>query len=81
MHPFMPKEPDIFDPKTLTNECCSSAHEYAGDIPRHSTIFFDKIADDLNRENATDLIYLNLTKILDMVSPWEMISYAGERGD
>lgn len=43
--------------------------------------FFDKIAKYLNRKNATDLIYLNLTKILDMVSPWEMISYAGESGD
>lgn len=43
--------------------------------------FFDKIANYLNRENATDLIYLNLTKILDMVSPWEMIIYADERGD
>lgn len=43
--------------------------------------FFDKIANYLNRENATDLIYLNLTKILDMVSPREMISYAGESGD
>lgn len=44
-------------------------------------LFLGKIADYLNRENAADLIYLNLTKILAMVSPWEMISYAGENGD
>lgn len=43
--------------------------------------FFDKIADYLNGENAADLIYLNLTKILDMVSPWEIISYDDENGD
>jgi len=43
--------------------------------------FFYKIADYLNRENAADLIYLNLTKVLDVVSPWEMISYAGENRD
>lgn len=27
-------------PKLWTNECFSSAHEYVGDIPWHSTIFF-----------------------------------------
>lgn len=71
-------------PKLLKNECCSSAHESLNTLGISHGIalsFFDKIADYLNRENAADLIYLNLTKILDVVSPREMISYAGENGD
>lgn len=66
---FMPREPGIFHPKTLKEwtlyESLSILEISHGIV----LSFCDKIAGYLNGENVADLIYLNLTKILDVVWP------------